>query len=221
MDDHSTDDTAAIAGASGAVVLPSPYEGHDEGRDKTWLVEQIAKEQPIGTWVLMIDGDEILEANGQARIRQAIASRPSAKAFRLHVIYLWDSRTTIRTDGAYSKRNRPSLFRMLGNYSFKRTGFAGNMHPGCAPAACAPAEAKPAANLIHLGYMAREDRIAKWNYYNSIDPTNEAEGYDRTRPEMGSYPHMVQGDIPEVPAEARLKHGGPLKIETFIERATQ
>jgi hypothetical protein len=219
MDDHSADATAEIAKASGAVVFESPFTGLDEGRDKTWLVEQIAKDQEQGSWVLMIDGDEILEQNGEAKIRQAIAARPNARSFRMHVIYLWNDRNTIRTDGVYSHRNRPSLFRLLGNCSFKRTGFAGNLHPGCAPAACYPPESTPAANLIHLGYMAQEDRIGKWKYYNSIDPRNVAEGFDPARPEMGSYPHMVQGDVPEVPADARLKHAGPLKLETFSERA--
>jgi hypothetical protein len=57
--------------------------------------------------------------------------------------------------------------------------------------------------LLHYGYMFKEDRIRKYNYYNRIDPNNEFE--DR-------YRHTVQGDIPEVPADAVLKHAGPLEL---------
>jgi len=61
--------------------------------------------------------------------------------------------------------------------------------------------------------MDREDRIRKWKFYNSMDPRNRDEGFDPAHPERGSYPHIVQGDIPEVPAGIRLKHSGPLKLE--------
>jgi hypothetical protein len=219
MDDHSDDLTARIACECGAFLLPSPFEGHDEGRDKTWLVDQIAREWKPGAWVLMIDGDEILEPSGERRIRTAIAAQPKALSFKLHVLYLWNSRETIRTDGVYSRRNRPSLFRMTGENSFRRTGVSGNLHCSCAPAACYPPEPACPADLWHLGYMSRDDRIRKWKSYNAIDPKNTSEGYDPRHPEMGSYPHMVQGDIPQIPAGARLKHAGPVTIEKFIRRS--
>jgi hypothetical protein len=57
--------------------------------------------------------------------------------------------------------------------------------------------------LYHLGYMCPEDRLRKYQWYNTIDPENESE--DR-------YRHMVQGDIPEVPAHLKLKHAGPLRL---------
>jgi hypothetical protein len=66
--------------------------------------------------------------------------------------------------------------------------------------------------LLHYGYMDKADRIRKWHWYNSIDPVNVGEGFDRRRPDRGSYPHIVQGDIPEVPASASLMHAGPLEL---------
>jgi hypothetical protein len=70
--------------------------------------------------------------------------------------------------------------------------------------------------------MLREDRIRKWEFYNSLDPTNRAEGYDPRFPERRSYPHIVQGDIRQVPASARLIHAGPLELQALaIETALQ
>jgi len=213
MDDHSTDDTAEIARRCGAQVLPSPFDSFDEARDKEWLVKRIAQKHPLGAWVLMQDGDEVLEARGERTIRQAIDNRAGAAAFSLYVRFLWNSRDQYRVDGVYARFNRPSLFMLLGQYSFKRSGVAGNLHPSCIPAGNRPGYRRCPAALLHLGYMDREDRIRKWKFYNSMDPRNRDEGFDPAHPERGSYPHIVQGDIPEVPAGIRLKHSGPLKLE--------
>lgn len=218
MDDHSDDGTAEIAKAAGAAVLHSPFTGLDEARDKGWLTQTIAEDQPHGTWVLMIDGDEVLERSGEETIWNSIVQNPAAEAFSLRVIYLWNSRGEMRVDGVYGRFCRPSLFRIGSkSLSFRQTKSEGHLHCSSVPLAyigmCHPS---PAA-LLHLGYLEREDRVRKWRYYNSIDPRNEAEGYDRAHPERGSYPHIVQGDIPQVPADARLKHAGPLEIRPLPE----
>jgi hypothetical protein len=62
----------------------------------------------------------------------------------------------------------------------------------------------------HYGYMDREDRIKKYRYYQSVDPNNELED---------GYRHIVQGDIPEVPADAVLKVAGPLKLQRIDRKA--
>ena len=63
--------------------------------------------------------------------------------------------------------------------------------------------------LLHYGYLHREDRVRKYRWILSIDPNNEAEDY---------YRHSVQGDIPEVPADLKLKHAGPLNLTRIPER---
>jgi len=215
MDDHSTDDTASIAAECGAIVLPSPFDGYDEGRDKEWLVTKIAAKHKRLTWVLMIDGDEVLEPGGESGIRKITDIGDGVVSFSLRILYLWNSRDMVRADGVYGRFRRPSLFRLLGQYSFKRTGVNGNLHCSCVPAACYAFFRTCNTALLHLGYMNREDRIRKWKLYNSMDPKNLAEGYDPSHPERGSYPHIVQGDIPQVPADVRLKHSGPLLLRAI------
>jgi hypothetical protein len=62
------------------------------------------------------------------------------------------------------------------------------------------------ARLIHYGYIDRAMRLAKYDFYNTLDPDNALE--DR-------YRHIVAGDIPEVPAHITTKWAGPLKLEEF------
>jgi glycosyltransferase involved in cell wall biosynthesis len=212
MDDHSEDETAPIAQRCGAVVMPSPFTNFDEARDKEWLTTQISKKHGVGTWVLMIDGDEILDQNGEREIRRTIFLNRRIQAYSLRILYLWDSRDQVRIDGVYGRFRRPSLFVMAGNYGFMRTGFAGNLHCRCIPAMYWKMTSQSAATLLHLGYMEKADRIRKWDFYNNLDPRNTLEGFDPSHPERRSYPWIVQGDVPEVPADARLKHAGPLTV---------
>lgn len=207
MDDRSEDDTAAISAHCGATVWPSPFTTMDEARDKDWLLARITAETAPGTWILCVDGDEILEADGPEKIRQSIAStNGAAEAFALPILYLWDRRDQIRVDGVYGRFARPSLFRTNGSrLSYMRTG-GSNLHCASVPTRfigrCRPC---PAA-LLHLGYLYREDRVRKYEYYRRIDPGNRAED---------GYRHMVQGDVPEIPASARLMHAGPLELRAL------
>jgi len=215
MDDHSTDSTREIARECGAVVLESPFDTFDEARDKEWLVGNIAQHHRIGTWVLMQDGDEVLEPTGEQGIKKTINARPGAMAFMLGIKFLWNSRKQYRVDGVYGKFARPSLFRLTGNHAFRRSGVNGNLHPTCVPAANRAGCQRCSVSLLHLGYMDKKDRIRKWKFYNAMDPMNVTEGYDAKHPERGSYPHIVQGDIPEVPPNVRLRHSGPLELRAI------
>lgn len=201
MDDHSDDETAAICEAHGAIVYPSPYEGIDEARDKDWLLRKVEAHCEMGSYVLCIDGDEVLEPNGPDKVR-AMAST-GVDAFKFKVLYLWDSREQVRTDGVYSRFARPSMFRLQPGMSFKRTGSHANFHCSSVPAAYLGRCMDVNISLLHLGYMDRADRLRKYEWYNRIDPGNRVED---------GYRHIVQGDIPEVPAHARLAHAGPLKL---------
>src|SRR5437899_367770 len=68
MDDHSTDDTAAICRSLGVEVVESPFFDLNEARDKNWLLDQVKAD-----WILMIDGDEVL-ASGHAALRNGMRS---------------------------------------------------------------------------------------------------------------------------------------------------
>jgi glycosyltransferase involved in cell wall biosynthesis len=195
LDDHSSDGTPDLCGAMERVtVFPSPFDGLDETRDKNWLLDKARGED----WVMMIDGDEVL-VDG-APIQQALAGK--AVCLSPKILYLWDREDQVRVDGVYGRFRRPSLFRP-GAHRFINTSAGGNFHCGNAPfyvqALARPIE----ANLLHFGYLHREDRLRKFQFYNQMDPGNRLED---------GYRHMVQGDISEVPVTAKLKHAGPLKL---------
>lgn len=214
FDDHSTDDTRDICRAFEHVSLfESPFdETTQEVRDKNYLLIHLAKIAKFGDMILSIDGDEEIETRGRDEILK-IANAPisRADAYRFHVLYLWDDEHHIRTDGIYGRFTRPSMFRFRPTMKFKSSCAAG-FHCGNVPK---PYDvlATTTVRLFHYGYMYKEDRIRKWKWYNSLDPYNRAEGYQADFPERGSYPHMIQGDVPEVPADAKLIHAGPLQVQ--------
>lgn len=205
MDDHSTDDTAEIARNCGAIVHPSPFGTFDEARDKSWLMERVV-EGSDPDWCLMIDGDEVLAPRGAWKVL-AIVESAQALAYSLPVIYLWNNRQTRRVDGVYrtiEECGRPSLFRV---YTGRRLAFqegnaAGNLHCSNVPAVLRGNCPTLPAPLLHLGYMHREDRVRKFEWYNARDPRNAHED---------EYRHVVIGDI--FPASSRFKHAGPLQLE--------
>ena len=204
MDDHSTDDTAAICAQFPAVRLfPSPFEGLNEARDKDWLLSLIQQGGGADI-VIAIDGDEVLEPGGQDKIRRAATK---GDAWSMQVLYLWDRDDQVRTDGVYSCMFRPSMFRLSAvTRGFKRTPFGdgANLHCSSVPQSLLAKSIRTDIKLLHLGYRDREDRVRKYDYYNRIDPRNKSED---------GYRHVVQGDIPEVPASAKLMHAGPLTLQ--------
>lgn len=198
LDDHSEDDTAQIAFECGAVVLPSPFEGLDETRDKNYLLQQTVKEFSP-QWILCLDGDEELADGDQHRIWAAVSSGHS-DAYSLRIKYLWDSPEQCRTDGVYGRFFRPSLWRVRPGQTFKSTGNGGNFHCGNVPQGMRAVMSQ--ATLNHYGYMFKEDRLKKFHWYNERDPGNTFEDF---------YQHIVIGDL--YAADSRFKHAGPLKLE--------
>ena len=214
MEDGSTDDTRDICERAGCVVLPSPFAGQglDESRDKDWLLQEvISRCHP--DWILMPDGDEELEAGGCAKIRRALETNPPCDCLALRFLYFWDRIDQIRIDGIYGTLQRQSLFRADSKFRFKSfysTDQSSNqnhvgLHTSNAPGLGGKVLPLNVA-LLHYGYLHREDRIRKFAWITDLDPHNEGEGF---------YLHCVQGDIPEVPADAQLKHAGPLKLQTL------
>jgi glycosyltransferase involved in cell wall biosynthesis len=219
LDDHSTDGTPELCSALGCDVLESPFTGVDESRDKNYLLQRIWSEVkpklrgPGSTdWIVCIDGDEELEPRGPQLIRDH--AKLNVLALSLKVVYLWDRPDQVRVDGSYAKFTRGSIFRMvspLHQYretcgpQHRRQGKESvNFHCGNIPKELMSQTQACPARLLHYGYMDRADRLRKYDWYNQLDPNNRQE--DR-------YRHMVQGDLPEIPATARLMHGGPLCLQ--------
>jgi glycosyltransferase involved in cell wall biosynthesis len=202
FDDHSADETARICRFEGCSVIPSPFSDFNESRDMQHLYEHVSKCNP--DWVISIDGDEELDRRDEDVVRRALASAaPSVSFFTLRILYLWDTPGQRRVDGVYGDFRRKRIFRPAPGACFK-----GGLHGGGAghvsglAGKIIPLEAR----LLHYGYLHKEDRLRKYNWHQQVDPGNEVED---------GYRHIVQGDVPEVPADAKLKHAGPLRLEAI------
>ena len=184
LDDHSTDDTRRICASFGerVRVFPSPFTGLDEARDKNYLLEKVIAARP--DWVLWIDGDEVLERSGPQQLREA-ADRAGSEiaSYRLRIAYLWDDHRQVRIDGLWGRFSRASFFRLQGqplaDLRFGATTFGGNLHCGNVPRGLIGEMVRIEVRLKHYGYMEREQRQAKYRWYNQRDPDNEGE--DRYR----------------------------------------
>jgi glycosyltransferase involved in cell wall biosynthesis len=206
LDDYSTDNTWAVAEAAGAVVIGSPFAQNqpDESRDKSYLLWSLRRRFDPH-YVLCIDGDEVLSAGSADLIRAKL--NPLCSIYSFPIRYLWNDRNHYRADGVYGPYQRASMFSLVGagdGVTFRSTAYGSNFHCGNVPAGLKGTGAAVAADLLHLGYMDKADRVRKYEWYNQRDPHNQYE--DR-------YRHMVIGDL--FPADARFVHGGPLKIFTL------
>jgi glycosyltransferase involved in cell wall biosynthesis len=216
FDDKSTDNTPHIARMFPSVtVLPSPFTGTDEARDKSYMLDIIHENAFVcathGDFVLALDGDEVLERSGPEKIRRIVDHPGEPYVYSLKFDYAWNDRHTIRCDGVYGRFYRPSLFRLINKaFKFKTTPFGNgaNLHCSSIPQELLHHNVQTDIRILHLGYLHAEDRIRKHAWYNSIDPNNEGED---------CYRHCVQGDVPEVPADARLKWAGPLTLVPWVE----
>ncbi len=224
LDDSSSDGTPELCEqlSEKITVIRSQFEGFDESRDRERLLERVLGcvsdvhlrgDERSPFWALAIDGDEILDERAGPYIHKALEG--PMHAYKLPIYYLWDSDMSlwpfrehriIRKDGVYRTFARPSLFRLFNKeFRFQRTPWGGNFHCSSIPQqllhhAHGIIDYAP---LWHLGYNYKGDRVRKYEWYNRMDPNNQAED---------QYRHMIQGDLPEVPADLHLKHAGPLRI---------
>lgn len=232
FDDHSTDRTVELLISTYAhwltppndrlVIVRSPFSTVDESRDKNLLYQTVLNHNEyrahpeLGfrwpSWICHPDGDEILDQRDVPLLLSTFRN-PNIMAARARILYLWNDRDHIRVDGVYRTFNRPTFFRVF-NPSFKfqstpwgkdpTTGETINFHCSSIPQELLYLAVTTEARILHLGYMLKEDRIRKYEWYNKMDPGNHTED---------CYRHVVQGDVPEIPAEARLRWAGPLEIQ--------
>ena len=183
FDDHSGDETVAICRsfADRVTVVPSPFTGLDEARDKNHLLREVVAAAPA--WVLWIDGDVVLERSGPEALRRAIAAGSSAAAYSLRIAYLWNDPGLVRVDGLHGAFARPSLFRLRGQpvapLHFAPSVFRGNFHCGDVPVGLVGQLRPLATRLKHYGYVSPDVRQARYRWYTSHDPNNDVE--DRNR----------------------------------------
>ena len=206
LDDHSTDDTREIVRSFGdrCVLIESPFEGVNEARDKQLVLEHLLAANP--EWVLWIDGDEVLEAVAPMMLRSELTN-PLATWYSMRVLYFWDALDRIRVDGCYANFQRTSLFRVRGQdrqrLRFQVVDDGANLHCCNYPRGLTGNGYVSGAQIKHYGYLDRQQRQRKFEWYNKIDPNNEAED---------CYRHII-----ETPG---AKHApGPTVLEAWAELA--
>ncbi|MCU1349049.1 MAG: hypothetical protein JWO56_2079 [Acidobacteria bacterium] len=179
FDDHSDDDTVAICRSFGEriTVLHSPFCGLDEARDKNYMLQRVLALDPA--WVLWIDGDEVLERSGPARLREVIeADDEETTSYRLKVAYVWDGSGQVRVDGIFGTMCRTSFFCLRGQ-PLRALGFPmvqpPNFHCGNVPHGLRGEVADLDVRLKHLGYVTPAQRSRKYDWYSRLDPGNAGE----------------------------------------------
>jgi glycosyltransferase involved in cell wall biosynthesis len=197
MDDHSTDGTADIC-SSKVTVLHSPFEGLDEARDKQWLLSKVMEcYEPA--WIIATDGDEMLAPWSVEPLKAALNGPYPCLSFK--VLYLWDREDQVRVDGVYGDFHRESAFKPNGS-TFGPSGNGANFHCGNVPwGARQKRQVRSDIQLLHFGYLHKEDRIRKHKFYNEADPGNSREDF---------YNHIAIGDL--FPSDSKFMHGGPLEL---------
>lgn len=207
LDDHSEDETAALAASADprVTVLHSPFEGIDEARDKNWLLSEAAREDP--DWALVIDGDEVLQNGEQLGAQMA---QTSAAYLVIPILYLWNDEQTVRTDGIYGRFRRASAFRVSSDpvcRTWRNWRSSAKLHCAGVPDAILSRRGELAhSRLLHYGYIDAELRRKKFEFYNQVDPANDEED---------GYRHVIQGDPGGPGAQESLKWAGPLKLEAL------
>jgi glycosyltransferase involved in cell wall biosynthesis len=238
LDDRSTDDTREILDDFFPRVhyFVSSFIGLNEARDKNFLLQAISnfgavrcapddlKHQPQADvitkfiqytfpkfpktdWVVAMDADEAL-LDPHVLLLNIQSGRSDCYATR--TITLWDSPSQIRVDGIYGGLWRAGIFKLAATDGIWRVHpGSSNLHCGSVPydIIARSVRCSPEARVAHYGSMLKEDRVAKYEWYLANDTNNMAnEDY---------YRHAVQGDLPQFPADAVFKHGGPLRLQEW------
>ena len=200
LDDGSTDRTPEIArNFRNVEYTSSPWNTLDEVRDRTFLLD-IARAAGA-EWVVCLDGDEELTPEAAARIQ-----RCDYDGLELRVYYLWDGEEQVRTDGVYGRFYAKRAFHLdpQAKLEYPRLNTSG-FHCGSVPKGIAPIR-RAQEIVLHWGYFDAGLRAAKYAFYQAHDPGNRAEDF---------YRHIIQGDPSGEPATARLRHAGPLTLESI------
>jgi glycosyltransferase involved in cell wall biosynthesis len=201
LDDHSTDDTRAIASSIPKVtVVPSPFTGLDEARDKDYLLALAIVSKP--DWIIQLDGDEVLTKRALGEINPWVHQTKLGGILNFRIAYLWDNVNRERVDSVYRSFYQPRAYSLFDQpaktHTYNRTVYGGNFHCGQVPVGHSGPTHTMKHPIKHYGYMDAADRERKYKWYNEKDPNNDAEGF---------YLHVI--------GKANVHAPGPLEFFPF------
>lgn len=167
-----------------ATVPPGAQEEMEDGRNHLTVMEAA---WPHGAdWFLGIDADERVERDFRRRAEAEIDRAEAAGDVALWVPFreLWGSRDRFRVDGTWGQKRKPCLFKADPNARYDKQ----RLHSVWAPWP-PPKGDYPTAdlNLYHLKMIDPEERQARADLYNRLDPERkfQAIGYDYLVDEEG------------------------------------
>lgn len=172
LDDASTDQTAEVAASYTPLVYtaPRPLFARDER-----LLRRLLWDLCLGTgadWIMMLDADELLECD-PAALAQALAD-PGAQALGLRLYDLWDGRGQYRDDEWWSAHTRHHTLAVRSDARPDPVWPDRPLHCGRFPLGVRrPSLDLECARVLHLGWLAPEDRVRKARRYASMDPRGE------------------------------------------------
>ncbi len=141
VDTGSEDDTAALAAAEGAEVYHHPWPGHFSA------ARNLSLQYARNDWVLILDGDELLDPATLAALTPAHLARPEVEAWEFVVVNFSTDRPNL-DDAHYQSQIR--LFRNRPEHRYQ--GLDHNQLLNVETGAPLPA-AKVAVRVLHYGYI--------------------------------------------------------------------
>ncbi|HEX2096707.1 MAG TPA: methyltransferase domain-containing protein [Solirubrobacterales bacterium] len=189
LDDGSTDGSRELLESHPLVIElrtlpPGAQEEMEDGRNHLTLMEMAWKHGP--DWFLGIDADERVERGFRRRAEAEIDRAEAAGDVALWVPFreLWGSRDRFRVDGAWGQKRKACLFKADPDARYDKQRLHSVWAPWPPPRGDYP---RADLNLYHLKMIRAEDRQARADLYNRLDPEREyqAIGYDYLIDEEG------------------------------------
>lgn len=185
VDDASTDATAEICEAHPKVteVIRRNGEGWwnrlgSESPARQLLWETAVHRAGPGGWIYLFDADHELLGITPEEFRHLLRSQ-TVNAWACVLWDTWDNENLQRVDSYWVawRVPRPWLLKAQPHPDFKPEWNGRTIHVGHAPPQypMIPGLMPPDAGIRHLGYVAKADRLRKWQRYTNLGTTTNQE----------------------------------------------
>jgi glycosyltransferase involved in cell wall biosynthesis len=207
-DDASSDNSYEIA---------KEYTPHViKGDERIWfptlpqkqkILDYIANHPEINPdWIVWLDTDEVLDANGTKSIREWLGKvPPNIKGLEVHELNLWKCNSFKRVDSLFDDGWFLRLWRYSKGLRMRDTT---ELHPIPYPANLNPPYGRAAFEVIHFGFDSHERIVAKTKDY--LERGMTLEQHERFFAEK-------TGEFKKVPLDKYPEHCRPKALDDFPE----
>lgn len=152
-------------------VVESKFATFDERRDRQSLWNVCAEIEGV-TWVLVLDGDEILEEQFDRHYAEKLMRNPdpNVQGYNVHIYNMWNNPEYWREDGRWGNHVLTAMARVVPNMTYgKMAGNKLGMHCGRLPHVPATSCFQTSVRIKHFGYLTDDDRVKKLRWYLKHD----------------------------------------------------